>query len=211
MNNCSIAKGDDLKYAALRLQSLFIIHHSSFIPLRGAEEELGWRRGQDRSPTGCGIGLTDCLAIGLAPAFLIRRFAPPYPFAVPCGRLAAEAAALPTDRYTRLCSASSATGSAEQRGPKGKVNLIRPRHAQPPCPFAVPCGRLAAEAAALPTDRCTRLCSACSAAGSAEQRGHTGGPRRLFGYFLAGEKVSLPLMHFFCGGRPILQARQKHP
>ena len=34
MNNCSIAKGDDLKYAALRRQSLFIIHHSSFIPLR---------------------------------------------------------------------------------------------------------------------------------------------------------------------------------
>ena len=45
----------------------------------------------------------------------------------------------------------------------------------------------------LPTDRCTRLCSACSAAGSAEQHGHTGGPRRLFGYFLAGEKVSCPL------------------
>ena len=44
----------------------------------------------------------------------------------------------------------------------------------------------------LPTDRCTRLCSACSAAGSAEQRGHTEGPRRLFGYFLAGEKVSTP-------------------
>jgi len=31
MNNCSIAKGDDLKYAALRLQSLFIIHYSLFI------------------------------------------------------------------------------------------------------------------------------------------------------------------------------------
>ena len=49
----------------------------------------------------------------------------------------------------------------------------------------------------LPTDRCTRLCSACSAAGSAEQRGHTGGPRRLFGYFLAGEKVSCPLCTSF--------------
>ena len=69
----------------------------------------------------CEIGLADSLSIGLAPAFLIRRFAPPYPFAVPCGRLAAEAAALPTDRCTRLCSASSATGSAEQRGPRGKA------------------------------------------------------------------------------------------
>ena len=49
----------------------------------------------------------------------------------------------------------------------------------------------------LPTDRCTRLCSACSAAGSAEQRGHTGGPRRLFGYFLAGEKASCPLCTSF--------------
>ena len=53
--------------------------------------------------------------------FLIRRCAPHYPFAVPCGRLAAEAAALPTDRCTRLCSASSATGSAEQRGPGGRL------------------------------------------------------------------------------------------
>ena len=69
----------------------------------------------------CGIGLAGLLLIGLAPAFLIRRCAPPYPFAVPCGRLAAEAAALPTDRCTRLCSASSATGSAEQRGPRGKA------------------------------------------------------------------------------------------
>ena len=72
-------------------------------------------------PTGRGIGLTDFLPIGLAPAFLIRRFAPPCPFAVPCGRLAAEAAALPTDRCTRLCSASSATGSAEQRSPGGRL------------------------------------------------------------------------------------------
>ena len=59
--------------------------------------------------------------MGLSPAFLIRRFSPLYPFAVPCGRLAAEAAALPTDRCTRLCSASSATGSAEQRCPRGKA------------------------------------------------------------------------------------------
>ena len=73
----------------------------------------------------CGIGLTDLLSIGLAPAFLIRRFAPPCPFAVPCGRLAAEAAALPTDRCTRLCSASSATGSAEQRGPGGRLLGVR--------------------------------------------------------------------------------------
>ena len=73
----------------------------------------------------CGIGLTDFLPIGLAPAFLIRRFAPPCPFAVPCGRLAAEAAALPTDRCTRLCSASSATGSAEQRGPPGEGFRVR--------------------------------------------------------------------------------------
>ena len=69
----------------------------------------------------CGIGLASLLLIGLAPAFLIRRCAPPCPFAVPCGRLAAEATALSTDRCTRLCSASSATGSAEQRGPRGKA------------------------------------------------------------------------------------------
>ena len=43
------------------------------------EVESVGRRGQDRSPTGCGIGLTDLLSIGLAPAFLIRRFAPPSP------------------------------------------------------------------------------------------------------------------------------------
>ena len=58
----------------------------------------------------------------------------------------------------------------------------------------------------LPTDRCTRLCSACSAAGSAEQRGHTEGPRRFFGYFLAGERVNaisfaVKVRFRRCGGR----------
>ena len=59
MNNCSIAKGDDLKYAALRRQSLFIIHHSSFIPLRvrgivGSAEVKSGRRAADCRPYGCG-------------------------------------------------------------------------------------------------------------------------------------------------------------
>ena len=105
------------------LQSFFIVHYSSFIihSPAGCGRSLDW----------CGIGLTDLLSIGLAPAFLIRRFAPPCPFAVPCGHLAAEAAALPTDRCTRLCSASSATGSAEQRGPRGKA--FRGAH----CPLSI--------------------------------------------------------------------------
>ena len=42
-----------------------------------ARRENGGR--QIAAPTGCGIGLTDLLSIGLAPAFLIRRFAPPSP------------------------------------------------------------------------------------------------------------------------------------
>ena len=41
------------------------------------------------------------------------------PFVV-TGALVAGAAFLHTDHGTRLCSASSATGSAEQRGPKGE-------------------------------------------------------------------------------------------
>jgi len=56
------------------------------------------------------------------------------------------------------------------------------------------CGALCApcrQAASLHTDRCTHCAFASSATGSAKARGHTEGPRRLFGYFLAGQKVSL--------------------
>ena len=57
-------------------------------------------------------------------------------------------------------------------------------------PFAVPCVRLGDGAPALHTDRCTHCACTVPATGSVQARGHTEGPRRFFGYFLTGEKVS---------------------
>ena len=59
----------------------------------------------------------------------------------------------------------------------------------PGSPFAVPGVRLGDKPPALHTDRGTRLCSASSATGSAEQCGLRKVPRGLFAYFLVREKV----------------------
>ena len=86
-----------------------------------------------------------------------------------------------------------------QRGKRRKAETEKNRFAfpfgrlgSPRIRLRCPADVLAGKAAASPADRCTRCAFALSATGSAKARGHTEGPRRLFGYFLAGEKVSQP-------------------
>ena len=84
------------------------------------------------------------------------------------------------------------------------------RLGSPGKPFAVPCVRLADKRLVAHRPLHTLMLRLLCRWQRGATRPYGRSPAAL--WILSRRKESImPLMHFFCGGRPILQARQKHP